>query len=496
MTDSAGGGAPAATFASHDPATGETVGSFPVYDAAAVGAAVERARDAAAWWAGIGYSGRGERLRAYAAVLARRMRELAELIHRENGKPVDDALLELVLTIDHLRWAAGHAERVLRRRQVPPGLLMPNVAASVDYVPYGVVAVIGPWNYPVFTPMGSIGYALAAGNAVVFKPSEHTPLVGRWLAEAFAEVVPERPVFQVVTGLGETGAALSAAQVDKLAFTGSTGTAKVVMATAAQSLTPVVIECGGKDPLIVAADADLDAAVDGALWGGFTNGGQTCVGVERVYAVDPVYDDFIARLTSRALALRPGDDRWASYGPITVPDQIDVIRRHIDDALARGARAVVGGPESVRPPYVDPVVLVDVPADAAAEQEETFGPVLTVSRVGSVDAAVTRANGTGYGLGATVYSRERGEELAHRLRTGMVSVNSVVTFAAVPALPFGGVGRSGFGRIHGADGLREFSRVRSVARARFPSPLAVMTFRRSERAVSRLVNTVQRIYGR
>src|SRR4051794_3485186 len=183
MTDSAGGEAPAATFVSHDPATGETVGSFPVYDVAAVDAAVERARDAAAWWAGIGYSGRGERLRAYAAVLARRMRELAELIHRENGKPVDDALLEVVLTIDHLRWAAGHAERVLRRRQVPPGLLMPNVAASVEHVPYGVVAVIGPWNYPVFTPMGSIGYALAAGNAVVFKPSEHTPLVGRWLAE-------------------------------------------------------------------------------------------------------------------------------------------------------------------------------------------------------------------------------------------------------------------------------------------------------------------------
>lgn len=461
--------------------------TFPVQDAAAVRAAVGRARPAATWWDGLGFAARRARLRAYADLLTRRMRELAGLVHEENGKPLDDALLEVLVTTEHLYWAAAHAEEVLRRRRVASTLLMANVTASVEYRPYGVVGVIGPWNYPVYTPMGSIGYALAAGNAVVFKPSELTPAVGHWLTAAFAEVVDEQPVLQVVTGSGETGDALVRSDVDKVAFTGSADTAKAVLAACAPTLTPAVIECGGKDPLVVAADADVDAAVEAALWGGVVNSGQTCVGVERIYAVDPVYDRFVVRLAERARELRPGED----YGAMTDPAQLDVVRRHIEDAIARGARAVVGGPESVRPPYVDPVVLVDVPDDALASTVETFGPTLTVRRVSDVDEAISLANQGSYALGATVFSKSRGEELARRLRAGMVSVNAVIAFVAVPALPFGGVGGSGFGRVHGADGLREFARPLSVARQRFPSPLPVMTYRRAGRAVGTLVNAVQ-----
>nr|BFE87169.1 hypothetical protein GCM10020093_097700 [Planobispora longispora] len=235
-----------------------------------------------------------------------------------------------------------------------------NIAATLEYLPLGVVGVIGPWNYPMFTPMGSIAYALAAGNAVVFKPSELTPGVGALLAELFAESVPEHPVFRTVTGLGETGAALAADPgVKKIAFTGSTATAKRVMAACAENLTPMVAECGGKDALIVDVDADLPAAADAALWGAMSNAGQTCVGVERVYVVDAVYDDFMRELTGRAEKVRAGED----YGPITMPQQIDVIRRHIDAAVANG-KAVLGGPESVRPPYVDPVIVEDVPEDS------------------------------------------------------------------------------------------------------------------------------------
>jgi acyl-CoA reductase-like NAD-dependent aldehyde dehydrogenase len=484
------------TFDSVNPATGEPVGTFPVHTDADVRAAVERARPAAAWWAGLGFDGRAHRLRTWQARVANRTAELAELIHREGGKPVDDAVIELATALEHLHWAPRNAERVLDVRKVRPGLLVSNLAATLEYQPYGVVGVIGPWNYPVFTPLGSIVYALAAGNAVVFKPSEYTPAVGRWLADSFAAVVPEQPVFQLVTGDGTTGAALCRAGVDKLAFTGSTATAKKIMAACAETLTPVLLECGGKDALIVAADADVPAAAGAALWGGMANAGQTCIGIERVYAVDAVYDEFVAALTERARALRPGEDRTASYGPATMPAQLDVIRRHVTDALARGGRAVVGGAGAVRPPYAFPTVLVDVPEDAAAVTEETFGPTLTVTRVADVDEAVEKANASSYGLGAAVFAKSGGEAIARRLRSGMASVNSVLSYAGVGALPFGGVGDSGFGRVHGDDGLREFARAKAITRQRFPAPIDLTRFDRKPWAIRSLGLVLRSVYGR
>jgi acyl-CoA reductase-like NAD-dependent aldehyde dehydrogenase len=484
------------TFDTTDPATGELVGRFPVHGPAAVQSTVEQARAAAQWWAGLGFAGRAERLAAWRVLLAGKVAELAELVHREGGKPVADAVIEIATILEHLTWAPANAERVLGRRKVRPGLLLANHAATLEYQPYGVVGVIGPWNYPVFTPMGSIAYALAAGNAVVFKPSEYTPAVGDWLVRSFAQVVPEQPVLQLVTGGGTTGAALCRAGVDKVAFTGSTATAKKIMATCAETLTPVLLECGGKDAMVVDADADVDAAATAALWGGMANAGQTCVGIERVYAVDAVYDDFVAKLAAKAAVLRPGDDREAAYGPATMPSQVDVIRRHVTDALDRGGRAVVGGADSVRAPYVEPVVLVDVPEDAAAVREETFGPTLTVTRVRDADEAVEKANASSYGLGAAVFAKARGEEIARRLRTGMASVNAVLTFAGVGALPFGGVGDSGFGRVHGEDGLREFARSKAVTRQRFPSLVDVTRFDRKPAAIKRLTMIVGIVYGR
>ncbi len=475
------------TFESLDPATGAVVGTFPIHDEAAVRAAVDRTRGAAQWWSGLGYGGRRQRLLAWKRLVTARLEELADLLRRENGKVRDDAVVEIGLSIDHLDWAARHAARVLHGRRVPAGLVMINQAARIEYEPYGVVGVIGPWNYPVFTPMGSILYALAAGNAVVFKPSEFTPAVGAWLVESFAEVVPEQPVFQLVTGFGATGAALCRAGVDKLAFTGSAATGRKVMAACAETLTPVLMECGGKDAVIVDADADVEAAADAVLWGSCTNAGQTCAGVERVYVVDAVHDRFVAALVERARELATPD----SFGPITMPRQLDVIRRHIDDAIARGGTAVVGGPESVQPPYVGPVVLTGVPEDAAAVQEETFGPVTIVNRVPDADEAVRRANGTAYGLGATVFARRRGMELARRLRAGMVAVNGVLSYAGVPSLPFGGVGESGFGRIHGAEGMREFVRPKAIARTRFPALVNLTTYRRKPSAVPMLLRTVK-----
>jgi acyl-CoA reductase-like NAD-dependent aldehyde dehydrogenase len=485
--------APATTFDSLNPVTGEVVASHPIHDAAAVQAAVETARHEAEWWRALGFAGRKQKLALWRGHLARNMEQLASVMSAETGKPAGDALLECALAVDHLAWAGSHASKVLGRRKVSPGLMMVNQAASVEYKPLGVVGVIGPWNYPVFTPMGSIAYALAAGNAVVFKPSEYTPGVAEWLARSFLEAVG-RPVLQVVTGYAATGAALCTSGVNKVAFTGSTATGKLVMAACALSLTPVVIEAGGKDALIVDEDAKIADAADAALWGACANAGQTCAGVERVYVHEKVYDDFVSTLLTQAKDIKA--ERGQQVGPITMPSQKDIIKRHIDDALARGGTALLGGADAVGERFVQPTILVDVPEDSLAVQDETFGPTMTIAKVKDMDEAVRLANGTRYALGSTYFGKKNADKVVDGVRAGMTAVNGVITFAGVPNLPFGGVGDSGFGRIHGADGLREFTYPHAVTRQRFKPAFPLTSFRRTAKHESQLTGLVSKLYGR
>jgi aldehyde dehydrogenase (NAD+) len=490
------------TFESTNPASGAVVGVFPVHDTDAVRETVERARPAAEQWAALGFDGRRLRLAAYRGYLARRMNELADLVHRENGKPHGDAILEITLAIDHLAWAGAHARKTLGPRRVRAGLLAANHAAYLEYQPLGVIGVIGPWNYPVFTPMGSIAYALAAGNAVVFKPSEFTPAVGAWLAAAWRAAVPDAAdAFQVVTGSGETGAALCRAGVGKLAFTGSAPTGRKVMAVCAETLTPVLMELGGKDAMIVDDDADVVAAADAAVWGSMSNAGQTCIGIERVYATSAVYDRFVAEVTEQVRTLRPGSDDEATYGPMTMASQTGIVRRHVEDAATSGGRVVRGDADPSRYPnenYLSPTVLLDAPESSAAIREETFGPTLTITKVGDAEEALALANATSYGLAGAVFSKSktRGLDLARRMRSGMTSVNSVLTFASVPALPFGGVGDSGFGRIHGEDGLKEFTRTKAITRQRVALPVNLMSFGRPAAATDSLARVMGMIHGR
>lgn len=483
------------TFDSLNPRNGEVVATHPIASDADVKAAVARAQNAATWWSGLSFAERKDLLNTWKGVITRRLDELASVMQAETGKPHGDAMLECALAIDHLAWAAGHAGKVLKRRTVPSGLVMANQKATVEYRPLGVVGVIGPWNYPVFTPMGSIAYALAAGNTVVFKPSEYTPGVGVWLAETAAEVF-DQPVFQVVTGLGETGAALCTSGVNKVAFTGSTATGKRVMAACSQTLTPVLIEAGGKDALIVDADADIAAAVDGAVWGANANAGQTCAGVERVYVHENVYDEFLDQVIARTQEVHATNDAGAKIGPITMPSQLNIIKRHIDDAIARGGKAVLGGPESVGERFVQPVILVDVPEDSAAVTEETFGPTMTVTKVKTMDEAVALTNASKYALGSSVFSKRNGMRIAEQLRVGMTAINGVITFAGVPSLPFGGVGDSGFGRIHGPDGLKEFTYAHAITRQRMKPLLALTTFQRTEKAEEQLGKLIGVLHGR
>ncbi|MEZ5373817.1 MAG: aldehyde dehydrogenase family protein [Microthrixaceae bacterium] len=483
------------TFEVYSPATGDVVGTYPVASPDDVRDAVARARRAAAWWREQGTDGRTRILKRWRSHLVNHADDLIEVVHTETGKPRGDAQLEVVLAVEHLAWATKHAPRVMKRRNVFPGLLMSNMAATLEYQPLGVIGVIGPWNYPVFTPMGSIAYAMAAGNAVVFKPSEYTPGVGAWLADSFAAVCPQA-VLQTVTGLGATGAALVDADVDKIAFTGSTATGKKIMAAAAEHLTPVLMECGGKDAMIVDADADLDAAADAATWGAMSNAGQTCVGVERVYVHGDVYDSFVDKVVANASKLTAGSGEDDQIGPITMPSQIGVIAGHISDAIDKGGRALLGGTDAVGDRVVGPTVLVDVPEDSTAMTEETFGPTVVITRVGSMDEAVERTNDSVFGLGSTVFSKGRGAELAARINSGMTAVNSVISFAAIAALPFGGVGDSGFGRIHGEDGIREFTRAKSVARQRFAAPLALTSFERTKKTDELVGKAIKLLHGR
>ncbi len=467
------------TFDSYNPVTGLSIGQHALSSKEDVDAAVASAREVAPFWQALDFKGRKKALLQWNSYLLENLDDLVEIVSLETGKPLSDATLEASLALAHLGWAARQAEEVLRTSHRSPGLLMANMSATVERSPLGVVGVIGPWNYPVFTPMGSISYALAAGNTVVFKPSEYTPAVGKFLADSFLEATGLNDVFICVTGLGETGKYLCESGVNKLAFTGSTATARKVAATCALSMTPVILECGGKDPVIVDRDADLKRAADATIWSAMSNAGQTCIGAERVYVHQDVAEEFIEHCLRIAAAIKPGEPGIGNYGPATMPTQIAIIERHIKDAIAKGGRVLMGGVESVHAPYVDPVIIADVPEDSTAITEETFGPTLVINRVATMQEAIALTNASRYGLGASVWSKRNGKKIARSLACGMVSINSVIAFAAVASIPFGGVKDSGYGRIHGPEGILEFTYARSVVRTRFYLPLAFTSFRRT-----------------
>ncbi|MDQ3365562.1 MAG: aldehyde dehydrogenase family protein [Myxococcota bacterium] len=480
-------------LSSFNPATGELVGTVPIHTASDVDAVVARARVAATIWSTRSFEARSEELTAFRKAIAAHADELAAIIHRENGKPEAEALTEVMMALGHVQHAAACAEAAMAPRKVSSGLLA-NFRATVSYHPLGVIAVIGPWNYPLFTPMGSIAYALAAGNAVVFKPSELTPLVAVRLAELAAKTFGLPDLLQVVTGAGATGAALAKAAVDKIAFTGSAATGKRVMIAAAERLTPVLLELGGKDPMIVAGDADLEKAAEACVYGALTNAGQACISVERVYVVDGVHDRFVDEVIKQVRALKTGGDD-GDLGAMTSTAQVAIVRDHLEDAVAKGAKIHTGGPDAISGNYIQPTVITEVEHSMKVMSDETFGPVIPIQRVGSIDEAVTLANDTTYGLGSTVFAGKAARGIADKLRAGMTSINSVMGFAGIPSLPFGGIGDSGFGRIHGDEGIREFTRTKSTAEQAFSLPLNMMSFRQPKDLPKRLRGMIKALYG-
>lgn len=443
--------------------------SGPAAEVAEVAGALERARGAFPAWSGLDPSARSRHMLAVRSRLLERLDDVVETIVAETGKIATEVVVnEVLVTCELIGWYAKHAPGLLRPERVSPGLLR-HKTAEKRYEPYGVIGVISPWNYPLVLSMGPVVTALFAGNTVVLKPSEITPKVGLLVGEIFAEAGSGRhpAIVQVVTGSGPVGEALVRSGVDKIVFTGSVRTGKAVMRAAADALTPVLLELGGKDPLIVCSDADIGRAARGAVWGAFTNCGQTCMATERVYVVESVYDDFVAQVVELTGRLNQGSGADADLGAVTHEGQLRVIEAHLADALERGAKVAAGGRrvDVGARPSLEPTVLLDVDHTMAVMREETFGPILPVMRVRDEDEALALANDSPYGLNASVFGRDKAklEKLVAGLASGNVCVNDVMVSYAIPGLPFGGVKSSGLGRSHGPEGLREMTQVKSVA---------------------------------
>ena len=468
-------GAPAAeaeTLEVLNPATGEVIAKLPVDPPEAVAATVARVRAAQPDWEAMGIEGRYHWLGKLRDWILDNSDRILDTMQRETGKVRADASNEPTYLADTINFYGTQAAKFIGEESVRPH--SPLLAAKklrVQYRPQPVVGIISPWNFPLILSLGDAIPALMAGAAVVVKPSEFTPLGIAEVAQAWKEEIGGPDVFDVVQGIGETGGAL-VDNVDFIQFTGSDRTGRKVMARAAETLTPVSLELGGKDPMIVLRDADVDRAANAAAWGGMFNSGQVCISVERIYVEEPVYDDFVAKLAAEVGRIRQGADDARNpkdVGAMTSPNQTAIVEAQVDDALANGARALTGGKRVPGPgDYFEPTVLVDVDHTMSCMTEETFGPTLPIMRVSDAEEALRLANDSPYGLQASVWTKdvERGEALARRVEAGAVCVNDAQVNYTALELPMGGWKASGLGTRHGAGGIRKYTQQQTILTTR------------------------------
>jgi acyl-CoA reductase-like NAD-dependent aldehyde dehydrogenase len=502
-TETSGNGRPAESIEVKNPATGEVIASVPAVSLEEVPQLVARARAAQPGWEALGFDGRGKILRRAQKWLLDNAERVARTIVSENGKAYEDALLaEIGYASGAFGFWAKNAPKFLadeKIRSSSPFVLGRKLV--VRYAPAGVVAVIGPWNYPLSNSFGDCIPALAAGNSCILKPASLTPLTSLLMAEGLRECGLPEDVFIVAPGPGAVGSELID-HVDCVMFTGSTEVGRKVMERAAKTLTPVSLELGGKDPMIVLEDADVERAANAAVHYSMQNGGQTCISVERVYVEDPIYDDFVRRVEEKLRGLRvgvPGEPGAVDIGAVTSPPQVDLIDSHVKDAVKKGARALVGGKRGDGGgDFYEPTLLVDVDHSMECMTEETFGPTLPVMRVRDSEEAVRLANDSPYGLQASVWTKDvaKGERLARMIEAGVCCVNDAQVNYVALELPMGGWKQSGLGSRHGADGIRKYTKKQTLLVTRFAPKrdLHMLPYKaRTTRLIERLIKFV---YGR
>ncbi len=464
----------------HSPATLKKIGEVAANSPLEVRAAVQKAREAFRVWSALDLKQRAEVLLSARDLFLAHREELIELICNENGKPRLEALVEITYVCDVITFYAKQGQRFLKPQRVTPHLLR-NKKVTTIYNPRGVIGMITPWNFPLILTIGEAIPALMAGNAVVIKPSEWTPLIAErgaeLLQQAFQAAGLPPQILQVVNGYGETGGAL-VDEADMIAFTGSVRTGKAVAVRAAQRLIPISLELGGKDPMIVLRDADIERAANAAVWGAFTNSGQVCISVERVYVEEPIAEEFTRRVVEKTKSLRQGSDvseintnSRVDVGAMTFPKQIETVEAHVADARAHGAQILTGGQRNPDLPgrFYEPTVLAGVDHSMKVMTDETFGPVLPIMRVKNAEEALRLANDTIYGLNASVWTRDKakGEAIAARVEAGMTCVNDVLVGFGISDAPSGGLKESGIGKRHGAEGIRRFCHQQVIVTDRF-----------------------------
>src|SRR3954463_15348750 len=490
-------------IAVENPATGQTIGHVPDLGAAEVARMVETARAAQPAWAELGFEARAKVFyRARKWLLDNRDRVAATIVE-ETGKPREDAMLAEVSCIPDSfgYWAKSAPKHLADEKIKSHSPFMIGRKLMIRYRPRGVIGVIGPWNYPLTNCFGDGIAALAAGNAVIFKPSEITPFSTMLMQECMRAAGLPDGVMQVATGRGATGAALIE-HGDYVMFTGSVKTGKLVAMEAAKTLTPHSLELGGKDPMIVLKDADLERAANGAVFWSMANGGQICQAIERVYVEEPVYDEFVSKVVEKTRALRqgvPGEAGAVEIGAVTFEPQIDIMEDHMKDAVEKGAKVLVGGkPRPGGGRFFEPTVVVDVDHSMKLMQDETFGPILPVMKVRDEEEALRLANDSRYGLNSSVWTKDiaKGERIASQIQAGSTCVNDAVANYAAQELPFGGVKESGIGVRHSSAGIRKYCHAHAILITRFAMKRELYWFPFSKRNAKILERLLVFMYGR
>lgn len=440
----------------------QPIGEFEAASREAVRGAVERARKAQLAWAGQSFADRAALLQRLIEVFIERQDEMIDCVVRETGKARAEALAMEVFApcVTTAYYAKRAAEFLQPEQRTPAGLMRFAKKLTLIYKPLGVVGLITPWNAPVVLAVNPLAQALMAGNAVVHKPSEVTPFSAVLIEEFTRDAGFPEHLYQVLQGDGQTGADLIEAGVDKISFTGSVATGRKVGEACGRNLIPATLELGGKDAMIVCADADLDRAAEGAVRGACWNSGHYCCSTERVYVPEPVYEPFVQKVVAHASALRQRGDEPCDVGAVFWDRQMEIIESHMADAKARGAKVLVGGRRNpaLRGSYFEPTVLVDVNHEMQIMQRETFGPIVAIQKVRDEDEALRLANDSEYGLGGNIWTTdvERGLRLAAQMETGGVCINDMTMTYGIPEAPFGGVKSSGIGQVNGAQGIRGY----------------------------------------
>ena len=467
---------PIDTLPSINPATGEMLAFFEKTPPSVVPEILSQARAAQAEWARVPIRARCAKLRALRECIMAVRNELADAVVRESGKPRVEALFaDIFVALDSAEYWSKNAGNVLRTQRVPHHSLAAKAKTGyVAFEPLGVIAIISSWNYPLAIPLSQIIPAVVAGNAVVCKTSDFTPQCGALIEKLFADAGLPKNILTVVQGGGEIGQALVDAGPDKVLFTGSVSTGRRVAEACAKKLIPSILELGGKDAMIVLANADLEVASSAAVWGSYTNCGQVCLSVERLFVENSVADKFIALCVEKTKKLRlgPGSDPSTDVGPLIRPQHVQRMQDFVQDAISRGAQVLCGGrsrPE-VGPNFFEPTVITGVDCSMRLFQEETFGPILAIHTVRSADEAVQLANDSPFALAASVWTGDtkQGQSIAQRLRAGAVMVNDAISYFGISEAPHGGCGASGWGRTHGKAGMLEMVQTKYIDVDRLP----------------------------